>query len=473
MVYDSLVKDQLVKVLREENVITEIAELLQYGNPDCIIKVSNQDQIKSVLKIANEFDIGIIPKSSKINFTEGTKTEEGGMILDMSSMKKIIKIQGGSDRYAIIEPGVTFKELQEQLLKEGLVCMAPIGVPSSSSVLSTYLERYPLLSGPIVILSEGSQVIFDMLVILADGSTVHTGSGEVIPSKPSIAHFGPAGPDWSRVFTGAQGTMGIVAEMTVKIKHEAPLQKILLKSVDDFDELIDLFIGIKRIEIGRECLAISNLNMASILAENLTEMMELSQKLPSWTLVLGLSGWEDKEIAVFEDELEDIGVKFNTGAYEVITDIENIEAIFKKEFKTPNKLLNYRKYKTNCNVIPFYSNNDVISDIKEVVTKTANDVGYPIEDLFGFMMPIEQARLIYCEVVLHHDDSEIELKKINSELYVKLCEEIINLGGIIDRPYGILADMIYSRTPKYHEYLMIVKNMLDPNGILNPGKLLL
>ncbi len=473
MVYNGLVEEQLINELGPENVITEISELLRYGNPDCIIRVFNQDQIKAVLRIANEFDVGIIPKSSRINFTEGTRTEEGGIILDMSGMKKIIKIVGGSDRYATIEPGVTFKELQEQLKKEGFQCMVPLGVPSSASVLSTYLERYPLLSGPLIILSEGWQVIFDMLVILADGTTVHTGSGEVIPTKPSIAHFGPAGPDWSRVFTGAQGTMGIITEMSIKIKHHPPLRKILLKSVDDFDELIDLFIAIKRIEIGKECLAISNLNMASILAENLSEMLELSQKLPSWTLVLGLSGWEDEEIAVFEEELEDIGIKFNTGAYEVITDVENINEIFKQEFFIPNKLINYRKYKTNCNVIPFYANNDLISDIKEVLIKTANEMGYPVEDLFGYMMPIEQARLVYCEAVLYHDDSEIDLKKINSDLYIKLCEEILNSGGVIDRPYGVLADIIYSRIPNYHEYLTIVKNMLDPNGILNPGKLLL
>ncbi|MHA1784858.1 MAG: FAD-binding oxidoreductase [Candidatus Helarchaeota archaeon] len=473
MAYNSIVKSQLTELLGEDKVITEISELLKYGNPDCLVKVLNVDQIKSILKIANENDIGVIPKSSKNSLTDGSKTEEGGIILDMSGMKSIKKIVGGSDRYATIEPGVTFKELQEELKKQGLKCMVPLGVPSSASVISTYLERYPLLSGPIIILSEGWQVIFDMLVILADGSTLHTGSGEVIPKKLSIAHFGPAGPDWSRVFTGAQGTMGIIAEMSIKLKDDPPLQKVLLKSVDDYEEILDLFLKIKRIEIGKECLAISNLNMAAILSENISEMLTLSEKLPPWTLVLNLTGWEEEEIQVFEEELEDLEIKFNTGAYETITEIENIGDLFKKEFFLPNKLMNFRKYKTNCEIIPFYANVDLVSEIFESAIAISRDLGYPEDDLFGYLMPIEQARVIYGELTIHFDNSELNLKKIQGELLVRLSEEVLNLGGIIDRPYGVLADIIYSKNPKYLEYMAIVKNMLDPNGILNPGKLLL
>ncbi|NHI93402.1 MAG: FAD-binding oxidoreductase [Candidatus Lokiarchaeota archaeon] len=471
MVYTRAAKEFLEGIVGTENVITDISELLIYGNPDCIVKVSSIEQIQQVLEVANEQDIGIIPKSSRINLTQGTTTEQGGIILDMSNMNKIINIVGGSDRYATIEPGVTFYQLQEALKKEGLRCMVPLGVPSSASIISTYLERYPLLSGPMVILSEGWQVIFDMLVILADGSTLHTGSGEVIPDKLSIAHFGPAGPDWSRVFTGAQGTMGIVAEMSIKLKHNPPLQKILLKSVANYEELVDLFMNIKRIEIGKECLAISSLNLAAMLAENLEDLLDLNEKLPPWTLVLNLTGWEEEEILVFEEELDELGIKFNTGVYPVITEMSNIEEILKQELLIPDKLMNYRKYKINCTLISYYANLDVINDIIDSVIAIARDYGYPEEDLFGYTMPIEQARLIYSEFTLYHDDSELDLKRTNDELLLKISEEILNFGGIIDRPNGSLASIIYSRIPQYHEYLEMVKNMLDPNNILNPGKL--
>ena len=92
MAYNSIVKSQLTELLGEDKVITEISELLKYGNPDCLVKVLNVDQIKSILKIANENDIGVIPKSSKNSLTDGSKTEEGGIILDMSGMKSIKKI---------------------------------------------------------------------------------------------------------------------------------------------------------------------------------------------------------------------------------------------------------------------------------------------------------------------------------------------------------------------------------------------
>ena len=81
MVYTNAAKEYLDAIVGSENVMTDISELLRYGNPDCIVKVATIDQIQQILEVANEQDIGIIPKSSKINFTDGTKTEEGGIIL--------------------------------------------------------------------------------------------------------------------------------------------------------------------------------------------------------------------------------------------------------------------------------------------------------------------------------------------------------------------------------------------------------
>ncbi|MHC1590487.1 MAG: FAD-binding oxidoreductase, partial [Candidatus Helarchaeales archaeon] len=300
--------EELKKVVGPERVITDAGELINAGGPDYIVKANSIEEIQGILKIANDYVIPIIPRSSNIDYYGASKPEMGGILLDLRGMNKIKKIVGGCDRYATVEPGVTFAQLQEKLLEQGYKCMVPLGLPASASVLSAYLERTPLLSGPMIILSEGSQCIFDMKVVLADGSTLHTGSGEVIPEKLNIAHFGPAGPDWGRVFTGAQGTMGIVSEMSIKIKHVPPIQKILLKPYDDLTELLDDFMRIKRLEIGKECLGISALNMACLIAENKLEIDDILPDLPPWTLVLNITGWEEEEIQIYEAELQDLNI---------------------------------------------------------------------------------------------------------------------------------------------------------------------
>ena len=56
-------------------------------------------------------------------------------------------------------------------------------------------------------------------------------------------------------------------------------------------------------------------------------------------------------------------------------------------------------------------------------------------------------------------------------LFNEASEAIINAGAFFDRPYGPWADMMYRRNATYAEYLRKIKAQLDPNNILNPGKL--
>jgi glycolate oxidase len=55
--------------------------------------------------------------------------------------------------------------------------------------------------------------------------------------------------------------------------------------------------------------------------------------------------------------------------------------------------------------------------------------------------------------------------------FMKSSELIINMGGLFSNPYGPWARMVYNRAPAYANTLQLLKNVLDPNKILNPGKL--
>ncbi|MHA1382845.1 MAG: FAD-binding oxidoreductase [Candidatus Helarchaeota archaeon] len=466
------IKTELVKIFGNDNVIDTPFRLIENNNPDLIVRATKKTQIIDLVKLASRYNIPLIPKSSKINYNDGTKPEYGGILLDMSDMKTILKIREGSDRCVTIEPGVTFEELQNFLNSKGYKCMAPLGLPCQVSVLSSYLERTPLLSGPQILLSEGSQCIMDLEVVRGDGTTLHTGSASTVPTRPGISPNGPIGPDWTRIFTAAQGSMGIVTEMTVKFKHIPPFQKILLKPYDNLESLLTDMIKIKRIEIGKECLGISNLNMGAILAENKQAFSALRDILPRWTLVLNLAGWEEEEIQILEQDLADLNINFSTGAFKTMTGIQNIEKIFLEEFNLPNKMIKFRGYDDNCQVIPFYATKSKVIELNKEVEKITSKSGYNIKNLYGFIMPIEQARIFYFEYTLYSNNKDIKSLNIAQNLFKEVSEYIINQGGIIDRPYGIWAQIIYSKIPEYLNLLREAKKILDPNGIFNPGKII-
>ena len=67
-------------------------------------------------------------------------------------------------------------------------------------------------------------------------------------------------------------------------------------------------------------------------------------------------------------------------------------------------------------------------------------------------------------------ENEQEKESIR-ELCTELCKDLINEGAFFTRPYGALADMVYSKATGYATMLKELKKVFDPNGILNPGKL--
>ncbi len=463
------IKKEITDIFGQENIIDDISVLKENGNPDLIVEAKAKSQIIDLVKLAIKNRIPIIPRSSKIDYYDGAIPLHGGVLLDMSNMKKILNIRATSSRNVTIQPGVTYEELQKYLNEKGYKCMVPLGLPSQASVVSSYLERVPLLSAPLVLLFEGSQCIMDLEVIRGDASILHTGSASTVPTRPGISPNGPIGPDWTRVFTAAQGTMGIVTEMTLKFKHIPKHQKILLKSYQDLGKMLDDMVKIKRMDIGKECLGISNINFATIVAEDKVKIDELKGRLPQWTLVLNLTGYDEEEVKILELDLKDLNIQFSNNEIKDLIKVPNLEDILIKEFNLPNKLVSHRNYKEHCQILPFYARKSKILIYDNFIKMKADKSSYNINDLCGYVMPVEQARMFYIEYTFHSDSSNND--KVN-KLFEELSDYIISSGGIIDRPYGIWREMIYSKIPHYMKLLKQVKNILDPHNIFNPGKII-
>jgi len=56
-------------------------------------------------------------------------------------------------------------------------------------------------------------------------------------------------------------------------------------------------------------------------------------------------------------------------------------------------------------------------------------------------------------------------------LFTEAAETALDMGGFFSRPYGLVSDMVYSRTAGYTEMLKKVKQMFDPNNVMSPGRL--
>ncbi|MGZ3570029.1 MAG: FAD-binding oxidoreductase, partial [Thermodesulfobacteriota bacterium] len=205
------IKD-LIQIVGEKNVKTDRLERLCFsrdmsvheGVPDAVVFAKTTDEISKILKLANDRQIKVIPRGSGTSTTGAVLACFGGIVLDVSRMNKIKEINP-KDGYAVVEPGVICQQLNNALAPThffppdpGSATMASIGGMVSTNASGNRAIKYGATKDYLLALE----------VVLADGRVMRTGS---IVAKSS------SGYDLAHLFCRAEGTLGVITEVTVRI----------------------------------------------------------------------------------------------------------------------------------------------------------------------------------------------------------------------------------------------------------------
>ncbi|MCK5421241.1 MAG: FAD-binding oxidoreductase, partial [Deltaproteobacteria bacterium] len=151
-----LTKQRLVDIFGEKKVFDDGKTLQEYAQdqsfspgrkPDFVVFAECVEEIQQVVRLANETLTPLIPYSSGLNFHGAALPDHGGVIVNLTRMNKILQIDE-ENWSVVVEPGVTFEQLQGELMKKGFYIMVPFGVAPKRSVLTSYLERDPVMAAP-------------------------------------------------------------------------------------------------------------------------------------------------------------------------------------------------------------------------------------------------------------------------------------------------------------------------------------
>lgn len=479
-------KDELSKIVGGANVSDTDGDLALYsrdlsllpaGNPDIVVWPGSSEEVGKVVKYANDNNIPVVPVSSRTHVYGSTIPKQGGIVVDMKRMNKILEIDK-ANRLVRFEAGVTWKQLTDALDKEGMRVIMPLLPRPDSSVLTSLLEREVQTN----IVYDYGEPTQSMEVVWADGSIFRMGSGSVNHFPDSISRgANPSGPglDFYRFMQGAQGTMGIVTWISMKIEHKTKIDKIFFAPVEDLTYANNFLHRILPRRVGQECLLLNNVDLAAIIAENGDEFESLCAKLPAWTLILSISGVmrrPEEKIAVEENFLKEV----LTSEYSslILTDkLAGFPGLGKKVMpllRTPwpeNKKYWKNNLRGGCQDIFFICRPAKCKELVEVMDEVAAKNDYPIADIGKYIQPIEHNRASMVQFSLFYDpENEQEKEKI-----VKLNHEAIlalmDKGAFFSRPYGEAATIVYDRAANYTMALKRVKKVFDPKNIMNPGNL--
>ncbi len=484
-------KNDLEKIAGGESVINDSETCALYSHdqsfvppsrPDFVVFPQSIEQVQEIIKLSNHTNTPITPYSSGLNLHGATIPQRGGIVLNLSKMNTILEINE-ADWFVIIEPGVTYAQLQDVLQPKGLRLMVPLGVPPGRSVLSSYLERDPLLAA--ASFEYGNHLLMDMEVILPEGDLFRTGCWN-LGGRPG-GFYGPGVNMPFRLWTGAQGTLGVITKLLVNVQQLSPVRKFFFLCFDTLEEVIEPIRKIQSKEIGWECFGLNRFNLAALLTDewkvpdsfptpkiSSAKFDHLRQTLPAWTVAIGLTGfinYPDEKVAYEEEALRTLCTDMKIELLESVPGHPATSQIFLEESLRSWGILKKFCYKGSVHDLSFKVPFDKLPFIEDFFFKTVKQGAYSPDDIGSYFLIMERGRAVQVEFDLHCDPDDAKERKAVEGIWNKSSQDLIDEGALFDRPYGIWSKLIYEKAISYHNKLKQLKSEFDPKGIMNPGKL--
>ncbi|HEY86445.1 MAG TPA: FAD-binding oxidoreductase [Dehalococcoidia bacterium] len=482
-------KEELIKIVGDNNVLDDPETLDSYSSdysfvpsrkPWFVVKARNADEVQRIVEWANRTVTPLVPVSSgPPHFRGDTVPSEGGaVIVDLSEMKRIITIDG-KNRMTIVEPGVTYSQLQPELAKEGLRLSMPLLPRRNKSVAASLIEREPTLIPKYRWLS--ADPLRCLEIVWGNGDKMMTGEAGNFASieaawKRYFALLNPRGPaqvDYYRLVQAAQGTMGIVTWTALRCEKLPKVQKLFLVPAKRLDELLDFAYRLLRFRFGDEFLFLNSFNLACILGEVADVIKALRDELPRWVLILSLSGRDilpEEKVEFLEKDIADIAQQFGLRLISSVPGASSgrvLEAILNPSKEPYWKL----GYKGGCQDIFFLTTLNRTPEFVRTMYSVAEAQGYPASDIGIYIQPVHQGASCHCEFSLPYDRSgQVEVTKMQG-LFTEASEQLLKEGAFFSRPYGFWADMAYNKDTQTTMVLKKVKDIFDPNHVMNAGKL--
>lgn len=452
-------QDEIIRIVGKENALTHPSELLVYEcdgltfhrhPPDVVVFPRSAEQVKCIVQLAYQNNVPFLARGAGTSLSGGAIPIQGGILLEMARLNRILEINT-LERYALVEPGVINLELSHRARAHGLY-FAPD--PSSQSSCTIGGNIGSNAGGP---------------HCLKYGSTVlHVLAVEVVTPEEELARFGSPqgynpGLDLTGLFTGGEGTLGILTKAWVRL---LPLPESVKTFFGAFERLTDA------------TRAVSDVIAAGIIPAALEMMDQLTLRAVENSVYA--AGYPTDVAGVLLVELDGFRAETETDAVEVrkILGANQAKQIEEAQDEAERARL-WAGRKGAFGAFGRIAKNIYLQDtvvprtrLTEVLEKTyaiAEKYRLPLCNVFhagdGNLHP----------VLLYDSDDPDELGRVlrASEEMVKVSVEA---GGTLTGEHGVGLEkrdfMPYIFTDSDLEIMKRIRCLFDPKALCNPEKVL-
>ncbi|MFH1537494.1 MAG: FAD-binding oxidoreductase [bacterium] len=451
--------------------------IVRAKRPNMVAMPDSTEQVAEVIRIARAHGVPLVPYSTGINSGGGCIPEKGGIILDMRRMDKILEIDEANMTMRL-QPFVSFGWGQCEAQKVGMRLCNPTA-PPTPSVLANFLDKGIGLSS--VKYGLGPDHIVNMTVVMPDGEILKTGS-DAYPGVGNVNIGGP-GPELGGMFESSYGMFGVVTEMTVQLYHWPRFEYFtgITDENEDLETILDVMRGLVREDITEEIFLFQDAYLAIGAAENNDGAELLRKYAPRNAVILYLAGWTQEEVDIKKRQLDRF-VEKRKLTYISDTFMEMYDKAL--DAKKCLKITQFtpRAERLRGSFLIFWFNTTlgnlppiarlyqkmITEELADTDPRSAKDP-FPRDCPAIYVQPVEFARYCGVEMDVFYSPEDPESVKRTLPLAPKFIETVLNLGGWYERTlhFGVWQS---PRLGTYFPLLCEMKKILDPENIMNPGR---
>jgi glycolate oxidase len=451
------VTERLKEALPASVVITDPDRLESYrydramfcpaGMPAAVVLARETAQVQTAVRIAAEAGMPIVPQGARSGLSGAANAIDGCLVISLEKMDKVLRIDP-IDRYVVTQPGVYNAVLSQAVAEHGLFYPPD---PSSWEFCSIG-GNLSTNSGGLCCVKYGvtTDYVLGLEVVLANGEILRTGRKTV---------KGVAGYDLTKLFVGSEGTLGIITEATLWLRPEAQRPRTMAALFDSGVTAGEAVIEIIRSGVSLSLLEI--MDRTTIAAVNAYKKMDLPTEAAVMLLAQSDAGGE----AAAADIAKVAQLCRDGGAMECIEAEDQAEG---------DLLLEARRA--------------ALLALDELGTTMIEDVCVPRSRLADFIGAVERIAAevdITVGVVGHagdgnmhptvvFDQADPEQARRGQVAFDRIMEVGLELGGTITGEHGVgvlkLDWLAKEIGPVGIDVHRAIKRALDPQGLLNPGK---
>ncbi len=413
--------------------------------PDAVVFAQSTQEVSEIVKICARHEVPIVPFGTGTSLEGHVNAPAGGISLDLAQMNKVLSVHA-DDLCCVVQPGVTREDLNTHLRDQGLFfpidpgANASLGGMTATGASGTNAVRYGTMKDNVIAVE----------AVMADGRIIRTAQRA---KKTS------AGYDLTRLMVGSEGTLGVITEITLRLQGipeaissarcsfpsvEAACQTVM--------QVIQYGIPVARIEL---------LDALQVKAVNAYSKLDL----PETPLLLLEFHGSDAGVAEQAEMFGAIAEDHGASGYQATTVAEERNKLWKARHDAYWASLQLRPGAAGISTdvcVPISR----LADCVEAARKRLEDDGL-MSPIVGHVGDGN----FHCLLLIDEDNAE-EMEKAGA--FVSWLSELaISMDGTCTGEHGIgqgKRPYLIKELGAATEFMSAIKVAFDPQGILNPGK---